>query len=208
MDPLVGFQIAPESRLGDGVAWPPAKPANGATQRGSVGPTARGLRARGLRAPCWKERAQDSVEDKKRRIAGPDVRADRCVEPAVQERASGPSDAVAYEDMRVVGVGHAEETEEFAWGAVNNIPLPIDLVTKAGAEAMSHLEGKLFEVVKKSEAWAATWRSPIGTDVVDMGITHCTRLRRCGRDGRRGTSRARATRAGRTCSAPLRRSSS
>ena len=62
--------------------------------------------------------------------------------------------------------------EEFAWDDVNNIALPLELVKKARQEEMSYMKGKIFKVVKKSEAWRITGKAPISTKWVDTDKTH------------------------------------
>lgn len=43
-------------------------------------------------------------------------------------------------------------SDEKAWGDVSDIELPIDLVSKAWLEEMTHTKGNIFRVGKKSEA--------------------------------------------------------
>ena len=62
--------------------------------------------------------------------------------------------------------------EEFAWDDVNNIALPLELVEKAQQEEMSYMKGKIFKVVKKSEAWRITGKAPLSTKWVDTDKTH------------------------------------
>ena len=70
--------------------------------------------------------------------------------------------------------GKAEEGEEFAWDDVNNIALPLQLVRKARQEEMRCMKGKIFKVVKKSEAWRLTGKAPISTKWVDTDKTNGT----------------------------------
>ena len=53
--------------------------------------------------------------------------------------------------------------EEYAWDDVNDIKLPIDQVKNARAEEMKHMKGKIFKVVKKSEAWERTGKPPVSS---------------------------------------------
>ena len=62
--------------------------------------------------------------------------------------------------------------EEIAWDDVNNIALPLELVKKARQEEMNYMKGKIFKVVKKSEAWRITGKAPISTKWVDTDKTH------------------------------------
>ena len=62
--------------------------------------------------------------------------------------------------------------EEFAWDDVNNIALPLELVKTARQEEMSHIEGKIFKVVKKSEPWRITGKASISTKWVNTDETH------------------------------------
>lgn len=52
----------------------------------------------------------------------------------------------------VVQEGAEEEFEEMAWGEVNNIPLPIEMVKKARSKDMQHMKDNIFKVDKKEEA--------------------------------------------------------
>ena len=64
--------------------------------------------------------------------------------------------------------------EESAWDDVNNSALPSDFVKKARKEVMDHTRGKIFKVVKKSEAWRVTGKAPISTKCVDTDKKHGT----------------------------------
>ena len=50
--------------------------------------------------------------------------------------------------------------------------LPLELVTSARKEEMAHMKGKIFKVVKKSEAWAKTGKPPKSTKWVDTDKSH------------------------------------
>ena len=67
-----------------------------------------------------------------------------------------------------------DDGREVAWGDVNDIELPVELVRAARREEMDHMKGKIFKVVKKSEAWEKTGRAPISTKWVDTDKTHGT----------------------------------
>jgi len=62
-------------------------------------------------------------------------------------------------------------SEEYAWDAVNNIQIPIELVRKARTEEMPHMRGKIFKVVDVAEAWQRTGKAPISTKWVDTDKT-------------------------------------
>lgn len=105
---------------------------------------------------------------KKRVVEGPEGAR------AKPERASGSGNLVAREEAMVVEVEVDQDLEEFARGGVNYILLPIKQVRKARSEAMSHIEGKMFKVVKRSEAWERTGEPPITTKCVDADKMHGT----------------------------------
>ena len=64
--------------------------------------------------------------------------------------------------------------DEYAWDDVNNIQLPMNLVKEARQEEMGHMKGKIFKIVKRTEAWRVTGRAPITTKWVDTDKTHGT----------------------------------
>jgi hypothetical protein len=125
-----------------------------------------------------------------------EVKRARTKEPEqMQEVASGSADAAVYTDMTVgmvmgeidpweylentkvegkVEDKEAENTNEYAWDDVNDIPLPLDLVKAARFEEMGHMKNKIFKVVKKEEAWRVTGKAPISTKWVDTDKTHGT----------------------------------
>ena len=118
----------------------------------------------------------------------------------VQERATGSDQGPTYEEMEVgmvsgeidpweflentardEGDGDMKTLEgydyaegEYAWDDVNDIALPLELVKKERKEEMGHMKGKIFEVVKKEEAWRVTGKAPISTKWVDTDKTHGT----------------------------------
>ena len=62
---------------------------------------------------------------------------------------------------------------EVAWDDVNvNIELPIEGVREARTEEMSHMKGKVFKVVKKSESYEKTGKAPKSTKWVDTDKSH------------------------------------
>ena len=125
-----------------------------------------------------------------------DVKRARTEEPErMQERASGSADAAVYEGMTIgLVIGEidpweflenaavqgdeaevkAEESDEYAWDDVNDIPLPLGQVKAARIEEMGHMKSKIFKVVKKEEAWRVTGKAPISTKWVDTDKTHGT----------------------------------
>ena len=128
-------------------------------------------------------------EDGKRR------RVDESGRMVIQERASGSQQPAVYAEMEVGNVSKGTEdaaklwsidldeclktlddhdADEYAWDDVNNMAWPIDLVRKERKEEMRHMKGKIFKVVKKSEAWEVTGKAPISTKCVDTDKTHGT----------------------------------
>ena len=79
-------------------------------------------------------------------------------------------DDVKYYMQKVQQV--SEEEEEYAWDDVNNFELPMNLVREARKEEMTHMMGKIFKVVKKSEAYRVTGKGPISTKWVDTDKSH------------------------------------
>lgn len=57
--------------------------------------------------------------------------------------------------------------DEHTWYDVNNFELPMDKGREARKEEMKHMKDNIFKVVKKSEAYRLTGRSPISTKRVD-----------------------------------------
>ena len=45
--------------------------------------------------------------------------------------------------------------------------LPIKLVREARAEEIGHMKGKTFKIVKRTDSWERTGKSPISTKWVD-----------------------------------------
>lgn len=74
-------------------------------------------------------------------------------------------------DFRVHQVLGQEEFE-YAWDDVNQMELPMKLVSEARAEETNHLKGRTFQVVKKSEAWQVTGKAPTSTKWVDTDKSH------------------------------------
>jgi hypothetical protein len=85
----------------------------------------------------------------------------------------------AYEDDALLKTSmqhddHRTDYDKYAWGDINDIALPLDLVKKARKEEMMHMKNNIFKVVKKEEAWRKTGRAPISTKWVDTDKTHGT----------------------------------
>jgi len=121
-------------------------------------------------------RSKEDREDKRRRVEDEGMfeqdEKDLDLDLDLRERASGSGQAAAYEEMEVGEVEGDFVDDEFAWDDVNDIALPIELVRKARCEEMQHMKGKIFKVVKKSEAWSVTGKAPISTKWVDTDKTH------------------------------------
>ena len=117
-----------------------------------------------------KTQGADDDDERKRR------RADESGRMVIQERASGSQTPPVYEEMEIGNVVDGDprkwersvtEDSEYAWDDVNDMELPLDLVNKARKEEMEHMKGKIFKVVKKSEAWEMTGKAPMSTKWVD-----------------------------------------
>ena len=124
-----------------------------------------------------KTQGADDDDERKRR------RADESGRMVIQERASGSQSPPVYEEMEIGNVVDGDprkwersvtEDSEYAWDDVNDMELPLDLVKKARKEEMEHMKGKIFKVVKKSEAWEMTGKAPMSTKWVDTDKTHGT----------------------------------
>ena len=62
----------------------------------------------------------------------------------------------------------------YAWDDVNNMEIPLDEVRAARKEEMGYMKNVKFKVVKRSEAYNKTGKSPLSTKWVDTDKTHGT----------------------------------
>ena len=94
-------------------------------------------------------------------------------ETPMREVATSSRDETLYEEINIDLSLKQEWTEqeqgelghkyEYAWDDVNNMELPIEKVREAREDEMKYMKGKVFKVVKKSEAYRVTGKGPIST---------------------------------------------
>ena len=81
-------------------------------------------------------------------------------------------DQVMAEEWMESEQAEEEKVQEYAWDDVNDMELPIEKVREARREEMKYMKGKTFKVVKRSEAYTVTGKSPISTRWVDTDKSH------------------------------------